>query len=118
MRKIMEPAREIPVVLEGEVVVVGGGPAGIAAAAASSREGARTFLIERYGFLGGAGTKSGATTFCGLYAIIDGVPFRVVRGVSNEITDALVQMGSTVDAQPAVGGRTVVVPFHAFGCKR
>ena len=35
MRKIMEPAREIPVVLEGEVVVVGGGPAGIAAAAAN-----------------------------------------------------------------------------------
>jgi hypothetical protein len=114
----MEPAREIPVVLDAEVVVVGGGPAGIAAAAASSREGARTVLIEHYGFLGGAGTKSGATTFCGLYAIIDGVPLRVVRGITNEITDALVQMGSAVDAQPAVGGRTVVVPFHAFEYKR
>lgn len=118
MQNIMEPAREIPVVMEAEVVVVGGGPAGIAAALASSREGARTVLIERYGFLGGAGTKSGATTFCGLYAIVDGVPFRVVRGISNEITDALVKMGSAVDVQPAVGGRTVVVPFHAFDYKR
>ena len=48
-----EPARQIPLYGEYEVVVLGGGPAGIAAAVAAARAGRRTLLIERYGFLGG-----------------------------------------------------------------
>jgi hypothetical protein len=97
---------------------VGGGPAGIAAAAVASREGARTVLIERYGFLGGAGTVSGVTTFCGLYKVTDGEPFRIVRGITNEITDALVKMGSAIDAQLGVEGRIAVVPYNTFDYKR
>ena len=46
------PAREVPVLGEYEVVVIGGGPAGIMAATAASRSGRSTLLIERYGFLG------------------------------------------------------------------
>src|SRR3970282_638033 len=53
---ITEDRREVPVYGEYEVVVVGGGPAGIAAAVAAGRSGRSTLLIERYGFLGGAGT--------------------------------------------------------------
>lgn len=45
-------------VLEADVVVVGGGPAGINAALASGRMGAKTILIERYGFLGGMSTAA------------------------------------------------------------
>ena len=45
--------RNIPVEPRYDVVVVGGGPSGIAAAIAAARHGARTLLIERYGFLGG-----------------------------------------------------------------
>jgi hypothetical protein len=45
-----------PKVLNTDVLVVGGGPAGIAAAVASAREGSRTILVERYGFLGGMAT--------------------------------------------------------------
>ncbi len=54
--KVLEPAREIPVVAEADVVVVGGGPAGVAAASAAARAGASTVLIERYNHLGGLWT--------------------------------------------------------------
>src|SRR4051812_23352954 len=53
MKTIEEPARKVPLYGEYEVAVLGGGPAGIAAAVAASRAGRRTLLIERYGFLGG-----------------------------------------------------------------
>jgi len=55
-KTIREPAREINVCREADVVVVGGGPGGIGAALASARSGADTVLIERYGHLGGMGT--------------------------------------------------------------
>jgi NADPH-dependent 2,4-dienoyl-CoA reductase/sulfur reductase-like enzyme len=53
---IQEPSREIHVAQEADVVVVGGGPAGIAAAIAAARNGAETVLVERYGHLGGLAT--------------------------------------------------------------
>jgi flavin-dependent dehydrogenase len=55
---IEEPARRVPVYGEYEAVILGGGPAGIAAAVAAARAGRRTLLIERYGFLGGMGTAA------------------------------------------------------------
>ena len=60
-KSIEEPARKIPLYGEYEVAVLGGGPAGIAAAVAAARAGRRTLLIERYGFLGGMGTAAGVT---------------------------------------------------------
>jgi NADPH-dependent 2,4-dienoyl-CoA reductase/sulfur reductase-like enzyme len=69
---IREPAREIPVRGEYDVVVLGGGPAGVAAAAAAGALGRRTLLVERYGFLGGMGTAAGVTNFCGLHANVHG----------------------------------------------
>ncbi|MBI3370487.1 MAG: FAD-dependent oxidoreductase [Betaproteobacteria bacterium] len=54
----MSYRRDIPVAAHCDVVVVGGGPAGIAAAIASARQGAATLLVERYGFLGGNLTAS------------------------------------------------------------
>ena len=52
-RTIREPEREIPVLAETDVLVIGGGPAGTAAAIAASRTGAETYLVERYNHLGG-----------------------------------------------------------------
>jgi len=60
---IREPARAVPVLAEHDIVVLGGGPAGIAAAAAAARQGADVLLVERYGFLGGMGTAGGVTNF-------------------------------------------------------
>jgi hypothetical protein len=51
--RIKEPEREIPVLMSVDVAVVGGGPAGIAAAVGASRAGAKTALIEKYGCFGG-----------------------------------------------------------------
>ena len=67
MKTIKEQAREVEVRGEYDVLVVGGGPAGIAASIAAAREGARTLLIERYGFLGGMGTAGMVGSFCGFY---------------------------------------------------
>lgn len=55
-KKITEPVGEIDIYREADVVVVGGGPAGIGAAVAAARAGADTVLIERYGHLGGMAT--------------------------------------------------------------
>jgi len=50
---VAEPARQIPVYAEVDVAVCGGGPAGVCAAIAAARTGAKTLLIERHGFFGG-----------------------------------------------------------------
>src|SRR6516164_7164343 len=50
-----------------DVLVIGGGAAGIAAATAAGRAGAKTILLERYGFLGGLASAAWVGTVCGLY---------------------------------------------------
>jgi hypothetical protein len=90
---ITEPARQVPVYGEYEVAVLGGGPAGIAAAVASAREGRRTLLVERYGFLGGMGTAAGVTNFCGLHANVHGRMHRVVQGIASELLARIDRLG-------------------------
>ena len=57
MHKIVEPARNLDVVNQADVVVCGGGPAGIAASIAAARKGAKTVLLEAAGNLGGIWTS-------------------------------------------------------------
>jgi len=92
-KSITEPARNVPLYGEYEVVVLGGGPAGIAAAVAAARAGRRTLLIERYGFLGGMGTAAGVTNFCGLHANVHGGMHRVVQGVASELLTRIDRLG-------------------------
>jgi len=91
-RTITEPSRQTPVYGEFDVVVVGGGPAGIMAATAAARAGYSALLIERYGFLGGAGTAGGLSTFCGLHARTYGQDVRVIRGLADELLERLVKL--------------------------
>ena len=59
MEFYVEPEKEIPVLARTDVLVVGGGPTGIAAAIASARQGAKTLLLERFGCFGGMMTTAG-----------------------------------------------------------
>jgi hypothetical protein len=92
-KMIEEPARQVPIYGEYDVAVLGGGPAGIAAAVAAARAGRRTLLIERYGFLGGMGTAAGVTNFCGLHANVHGEMHRVVQGIASELLDRIDGLG-------------------------
>jgi hypothetical protein len=93
VKTIEEPARQIPLYGEYEIGVLGGGPAGIAAAVAAARAGRRTLLIERYGFLGGMGTAAGVTNFCGLHANVHSEMHRVVQGVASELLARIDRLG-------------------------
>ncbi|KQP13649.1 FAD-dependent oxidoreductase [Pseudorhodoferax sp. Leaf267] len=92
-RTLNEPSRDTPVWGAYDVVVLGGGPAGIAAATAAARGGQATLLIERYGFLGGMGTAAGVTNFCGLHANVHGSIQQVVHGVADELLARIDALG-------------------------
>jgi hypothetical protein len=102
---ILEPSRTTPVLGEYEVVVLGGGPAGIAAAAAAARTGRSTLLVERYGFLGGAGTAAGLSTFCGLHANVHGEHTQVIHGLVDELLERLQRMGGLNAPHLSLGGK-------------
>jgi len=59
MKQISEVSRNIPVIAETDVLVVGSGPAGLAAAISAAREGVSTMLVERYGCYGGVISQVG-----------------------------------------------------------
>ena len=113
-----EPARQLPVYGSFDVVVVGGGPAGIAASWSAAKHGAKVLLIERYGFLGGMGTAGGVTNFAGLYGIRQGQMQQVVHGVVDEIFDRLSAVDGLNEPQDGMQGRIRVRSYDmsAYKC--
>jgi hypothetical protein len=81
-----------------DVAVVGGGSAGVAAAVAAARSGARTILLERAGCLGGAATLRNVLTYCGLYTLGD-TPRQAVAGVAEEVLAGLRGLGAVTPPQ-------------------
>jgi hypothetical protein len=93
-RVCREPAREIPIADEADVVVCGGGPAGIAAAITAGRMGASVRLIESNGCLGGVWT---AGLLCWILDV------RQKTGLIKEITDDLLRRNTAIDYGRAIG---------------
>jgi hypothetical protein len=95
------PERQADVIADADVVVAGGGPAGLGAAIAAARAGARVVLCERYGFLGGNLTVAKVGTICGLYVRDDAGEFDfVVGGIARELADTLAGGGAGVGPVP------------------
>lgn len=74
-----------------DVAVIGGGPAGVAAAIAAGRSGAKTCLIERYDVLGGMGTAGLVNNFCNAH--FDGERY-IIGGIFADIRGRLIDSGS------------------------
>lgn len=72
--------RSTPVIWEGDVIIAGGGPAGIGAAIASAREGKKTLLVEKYGFLGGMCSYGSGMPLGGAYP-----GYKPIGGIAEEI---------------------------------
>ena len=119
-KTVIDPQRAIPVRSEVDVVVVGGGPAGTAAAIAAARQGAKTVLVERYGHLGGMAT--GGLVWM-IHAMSDGTENRQIKGIAKDMLDRLMEynsanlvpeanIGSSKEEHLAKHGKMF---FHPFG---
>ena len=97
---LKQPAREIPVVAESDIVVLGGGPAGVAAAVSAARTGAKVVLLERYTFLGGLWTGGLVLPMLSTHGLSPDKQWtKVIWGFSNEIYMRLKKMKMVVNAK-------------------
>jgi ribulose 1,5-bisphosphate synthetase/thiazole synthase len=94
---VHEKARDVPVIAEVDVAVVGGGPAGFIAAVSAARTGARVVLVERYGHLGGLATGGLVLYIGGLFGK-DGR--RVIGGFAWEMLERLKRKGGLAEDSP------------------
>ncbi|MCD0502848.1 FAD-dependent oxidoreductase [Bordetella petrii] len=114
---VTQAPRQVPVHGEYDVAVLGGGPAGLLAAASAARNGASVLLVERYGFLGGMGTAAGVSNFCGLHANVHGDIRQVVHGMTDELLDRMRAMDGLNDPHLILGKiHAQAYDISAFKC--
>jgi len=83
-KSVVEQAKKVPVIEDVDILVVGGGMAGVGAAVAAGRMGFRTLLVEYFGCLGGNGTSGMVNNFCG-YTTSGPNKVQIVQGIGGEI---------------------------------
>ncbi|GAB3631837.1 FAD-dependent oxidoreductase [Microbacterium shaanxiense] len=85
----------LPVIADVDVLVVGAGAAGVAAATVAGEAGARVLILEKYGFAGGAAVAGMSGTICGMYLASDSgaAPEQVVQGFTERFAGELRQRG-------------------------
>lgn len=118
-------ATDAPIVADVDVLVVGGGPAGIAAALASAKAGARTALVERYGFLGGNATAGLVGPFMTAYS--GDSKQQLIKGVFDELVTRMELIGGAIHPRNVEAGTSYagffekghgqVTPFDPEGVK-
>lgn len=120
-----------PMRISCDVLVVGGGAAGVAAAATASRKGLKTILVERYGFCGGGAVAGMSGTLCGIYAATNrqnASPEKVAHGFVDDFISAMERRGGLGDPvkygltwtrvhQPLVWRETADALLEAAGVK-
>jgi hypothetical protein len=113
-RAVREPPSDVPVAAEADVLVAGGGPAGLGAAIAAAREGASTIMVERNSFLGGAATA---------YLLSKWSQHkRRLYGIAEELVDEMVRrkaavIGSVINFDPEVFKKVALDFIEASGSR-
>jgi ribulose 1,5-bisphosphate synthetase/thiazole synthase len=99
--RVVQPERPLPTVHQTDVLVVGGGPAGFAAAVAAARAGVPTTLVERYGYFGGQWTGGLVLLVISTHAREEGQLVKVLRGIGDELLERLTGLpGAVVNQAP------------------
>jgi hypothetical protein len=101
--------------MDADVIVIGGGAAGVAAARSAAEGGARVLLIERYGFLGGSLTASSVGTLGGLFVKEEDKIDYLVGGLARECAETLKARGLAFG--PVPWEQTAVLPHVPWGLK-
>lgn len=96
-----------------DVIVVGGGTAGFAAAVTAARGGAKTLLIEEKAYLGGTATGAQVSMFMGF---ADGEPDRPQQGIIKDVMDGLAAAGGTsgIETIYLCGRRDLDIPVIPY----
>jgi len=97
-----EQVPDLPILASVDVLVIGGGAAGVAAAETAGRMGKSTWLIEKYGFCGGAAVAGLSGTICGMFMASDdpeAQPEQVVFGFTEKFRKELKARGGVTEPQ-------------------
>ena len=113
---------ELPSFGAFDIVVLGGGPAGIAAATSAAEAGHKTLLIERLAYCGGAAVSGMSGTICGLYMTVEdpqaqnAKPEQIIHGFAERFRSALHEDGGLTE--PQIYGKTWVATHDCASYKK
>lgn len=99
---ILEPAQQIPILTKTDVLIIGGGPAGVTAAISAARTGADVLLVERYNHLGGLWTGGLVLPLLPTHVMHKGKHERILYGIGGEIEERLRKMGMVIQKSNGV----------------